>query len=116
MYFLGGGTKISAQQACSKMVGIDSYLSDISDENSCQLTHLICFTVLTSELSLLSAWATNDVVQFNLRLNLIVQHLSIKLDNISKEHYFFVKNELETTNNEIIFMSQYRVFYMVYRS
>jgi hydroxymethylglutaryl-CoA reductase len=55
VYFLGGGTKISAQQACSKMFGIDSYLSDISDENSCQLTHLICFTVLTSELSLLSA-------------------------------------------------------------
>jgi hydroxymethylglutaryl-CoA reductase len=55
VYFLGSGTKISAQQACSKMVGIDSYLSDISGENSCQLTRLICSTVLTSELSLLSA-------------------------------------------------------------
>ncbi|CAF4414230.1 unnamed protein product [Rotaria sp. Silwood2] len=66
---IGGGTKLSAQQACLKMLGIDNSLANISGENSCQLARLICSTVLASELSLLSALATNDLVQSHLRLN-----------------------------------------------
>ena len=66
---IGGGTKLSAQQACLKMLGIDNCSSDISSENSCQLARLICSTVLAGELSLLSALATNDLVQSHLRLN-----------------------------------------------
>jgi len=66
---IGGGTKLSGQQACLKMLGIDSSSSNIYGENSCQLARLICSTVLAAELSLLSALATNDLVQSHLRLN-----------------------------------------------
>jgi hydroxymethylglutaryl-CoA reductase (NADPH) len=66
---IGGGTKLSAQQACLKILGIDSSSSNILGENSCQLARLICSTVLAGELSLLSALATNDLVQSHLRLN-----------------------------------------------
>jgi hydroxymethylglutaryl-CoA reductase (NADPH) len=66
---IGGGTKLSAQQACLKMLGIDGSSGNISGDNSCQLARLICSTVLAGELSLLSALATNDLVQSHLRLN-----------------------------------------------
>ncbi|CAF0927258.1 unnamed protein product [Rotaria sp. Silwood1] len=66
---IGGGTKLLAQKACLKMLGIDNSLANISGENSCQLARLICSTVLASELSLLSALTTNDLVQSHLRLN-----------------------------------------------
>jgi len=66
---IGGGTKLSAQQACLKMLGIDSSSVKIPGENSCQLARLICSTVLAGELSLMSALATNDLVHSHLRLN-----------------------------------------------
>ncbi|CAF0771845.1 unnamed protein product [Adineta steineri] len=66
---IGGGTKLSAQQACLKMLDVDGSLSNAPGENSCQLARLICSTVLAGELSLLSALATNELVQSHLRLN-----------------------------------------------
>ncbi len=66
---IGGGTKLSAQQACLKMLGIDSSSIQVPGENSCQLARLICSTVLAGELSLMSALATNDLVHSHLRLN-----------------------------------------------
>ncbi|CAF0809729.1 unnamed protein product [Adineta steineri] len=66
---IGGGTKLPAQQACLKMLDVDGSLSNAPGENSCQLARLICSTVLAGELSLLSALATNELVQSHLRLN-----------------------------------------------
>jgi hydroxymethylglutaryl-CoA reductase (NADPH) len=66
---IGGGTKLSGQQACLKMLGIDSSSGKIPGENSCQLARIICSTVLAGELSLMSALATNDLVHSHLRLN-----------------------------------------------
>jgi NADP-dependent 3-hydroxy-3-methylglutaryl-CoA reductase len=66
---IGGGTKLSAQQACLKILGIDGSSGSIPGENSCQLARLICSTVLAGELSLMSALATNDLVNSHLRLN-----------------------------------------------
>lgn len=66
---IGGGTKLSAQQACLKMLGIDGSCVESPGENSCQLARLICSTVLAGELSLMSALATNDLVHSHLRLN-----------------------------------------------
>jgi hydroxymethylglutaryl-CoA reductase (NADPH) len=66
---IGGGTKLPGQQACLKMLGIDSSSVQIPGENSCQLARLICSTVLAGELSLMSALATNDLVHSHLRLN-----------------------------------------------
>ena len=66
---IGGGTKLSAQQACLKMLGIDGCCVESPGENSCQLARLICSTVLAGELSLMSALATNDLVHSHLRLN-----------------------------------------------
>ena len=66
---IGGGTKLSAQQACLKMLGLDGSCAEMPGENSCQLARLICSTVLAGELSLMSALATNDLVHSHLRLN-----------------------------------------------
>lgn len=66
---IGGGTKLAAQQACLKMLGIDGSNMRMPGENSCQLARIICSTVLAGELSLMSALATNDLVSSHLRLN-----------------------------------------------
>ncbi len=66
---VGGGTKLSAQQACLKMLGIDGSSVQVPGENSCQLARIICSTVLAGELSLMSALATNDLVHSHMRLN-----------------------------------------------
>jgi hydroxymethylglutaryl-CoA reductase (NADPH) len=66
---IGGGTKLSAQQACLKMLGVDGSSVNIPGENSSQLARIICSTVLAGELSLMSALATNDLVHSHLRLN-----------------------------------------------
>ncbi|CAF2822170.1 unnamed protein product [Rotaria sp. Silwood2] len=66
---IGGGTKLAAQQACLKMLGIDGSSVQMPGENACQLARLICSTVLAGELSLMSALATNDLVHSHLRLN-----------------------------------------------
>ncbi|CAF0775253.1 unnamed protein product [Adineta steineri] len=51
------------------MLDVDGSLSNAPGENSCQLARLICSTVLAGELSLLSALATDELVQSHLRLN-----------------------------------------------
>ncbi|CAF0896498.1 unnamed protein product [Rotaria sordida] len=66
---IGGGTKLAAQRACLKMLGIDGSSVRMPGENSRQLARLICSTVLAGELSLMSALATNDLVHSHLRLN-----------------------------------------------
>ena len=66
---VGGGTKLSSQQACLKMLGVDGSSIQIPGENSSLLARLICSTVLAGELSLMSALSTNDLVQSHLRLN-----------------------------------------------
>lgn len=66
---VGGGTKLAAQQACLKMLGIEGASIDVPGENSAQLARLICSTVLAGELSLMSALATDDLVHSHLRLN-----------------------------------------------
>jgi len=66
---IGGGTKLSAQQACLKILGIDGSSMQMPGDNACQLARLICSTVLAGELSLMSALATNDLVHSHLRLN-----------------------------------------------
>jgi len=66
---IGGGTKLAAQSACLKMLGIDGSSVDMPGENACQLARVICSSVLAGELSLLSALSTNDLVHSHLRLN-----------------------------------------------
>jgi hydroxymethylglutaryl-CoA reductase (NADPH) len=66
---LGGGTKLAAQRACLKMLGVDGPSLDSPGENSSQLARLICSTVLAGELSLLSALATGDLVHAHMQLN-----------------------------------------------
>lgn len=73
---IGGGTKLAAQQACLKMLGIDGSSIQMPGENACQLARLICSTVIAGELSLMSALATNDLVHSHLRLNRSVTALS----------------------------------------
>ena len=49
---VGGGTDLTAQRACLKMLGVDGSSSVESGENAADLARVICATVLAGELSL----------------------------------------------------------------
>ncbi|CAF1302306.1 unnamed protein product, partial [Didymodactylos carnosus] len=66
---IGGGTRLPGQEACLKMLGVSGSNIQHPGDNSKQLAKIICATVLSAELSLLSALATNELISSHLRLN-----------------------------------------------
>lgn len=66
---VGGGTGLSAQQACLSMLGIKGSHPTKPGQNAQQLARIICATVLAAELSLMAALTTGDLVESHLRHN-----------------------------------------------
>lgn len=66
---VGGGTVLSPQSACLKMLGIQGANKSEPGKNATKLAQIVCSTVLAGELSLLSALAAGHLVKSHLTLN-----------------------------------------------
>ncbi|XP_068752576.1 3-hydroxy-3-methylglutaryl-coenzyme A reductase-like isoform X2 [Montipora capricornis] len=66
---VGGGTILSPQSACLKMLGVHGTHDSEPGRNATKLAQIVCGTVLAGELSLLSALAAGHLVKSHLTLN-----------------------------------------------
>ena len=66
---VGGGTILPPQSACLAMLGVQGAHKTNPGENASQLARIVCATVLTGELSLLSALAAGHLVKSHLTHN-----------------------------------------------
>ncbi|XP_065177955.1 3-hydroxy-3-methylglutaryl-coenzyme A reductase-like [Sycon ciliatum] len=66
---VGGGTILSPQAACLKMLGVQGANRQNPGQNATQLARVICATVLAGELSLMAALASGDLVKSHMRHN-----------------------------------------------
>ena len=66
---VGGGTSLSAQQACLEMMGIAGANHENPGDNARQLAKITACTVLAGEISLMSALASNHLVSAHMKLN-----------------------------------------------
>ena len=57
------------KSACIKMLGINQNTNNIDGDNSKLLAQIIASTVLASEISLMSALSTNDLIDAHMKLN-----------------------------------------------
>jgi len=65
---VGGGTSLPAQSACLKVIGCKGG-GDIPGQNAEQLAHVVAAATMAGELSLLSALASNTLVQAHMKHN-----------------------------------------------
>ena len=61
---IGGGTVLTAQRACLRMLGVED-----GGRNAGDLARIICATVLAGELSLMAALTTGELVQAQMTEN-----------------------------------------------
>ncbi|XP_065178227.1 3-hydroxy-3-methylglutaryl-coenzyme A reductase-like [Sycon ciliatum] len=73
---VGGGTNLSAQQACLKMLGVNGSNQENPGDNSARLARIICGTVVAGELSLMAALASGDLVKSHMRHNRSISSLN----------------------------------------
>ncbi|KAF6210012.1 hypothetical protein GE061_015767 [Apolygus lucorum] len=73
---VGGGTQLSAQSSCLELLGVQGSNRAFPGHNAGQLARVICATVLTGELSLMSALASGHLVRSHLKHNRSAQCLS----------------------------------------
>lgn len=66
---VGGGTILSPQSACLKMLGVQGSHREQPGANASRLARIVCATVLVGELSLLSALAAGHLVKSHLSHN-----------------------------------------------
>lgn len=66
---VGGGTILSAQASCLKMLGVHGSHFQSPGENARTLARIICATVLAGELSLMSALSAGHLVKSHMKHN-----------------------------------------------
>jgi hydroxymethylglutaryl-CoA reductase (NADPH) len=66
---VGGGTHLDAQASCLDVIGVKGASQNKPGENAQKLAKVVCATVMAGELSLMSALATNDLVNSHMKLN-----------------------------------------------
>lgn len=70
---VGGGTGLSAQAACLKLLGIKG-AGQVSGENAQQLARIVAASVMAGELSLMSALSADMLIESHLALNRAKKH------------------------------------------
>lgn len=66
---VGGGTVLSAQRACLKMLGCQGANMENPGDNARRLASIVCATVMAGELSLLAAQSAGHLVKSHMALN-----------------------------------------------
>jgi hydroxymethylglutaryl-CoA reductase (NADPH) len=66
---VGGGTGLTAQNACLAMLGVNGANAEHPGANAEQLARCVAATVLAGELSLLAALTTDDLLSAHIKLN-----------------------------------------------
>ncbi len=66
---VGGGTVLPPQAACLAMLGVQGANREFPGQNAALLAKVVCATVLTGELSLMSALAAGHLVKSHLTHN-----------------------------------------------
>ncbi|XP_048735547.2 3-hydroxy-3-methylglutaryl-coenzyme A reductase-like [Ostrea edulis] len=79
---VGGGTILTAQQACLKMLGIQGPNSENPGDNAKQLARVVCGAVLAAELSLMGALAAGHLVRSHLKYNRSSMYLASNRSSI----------------------------------
>lgn len=73
---IGGGTVLPPQSACLQMLGVRGSHQDCPGANASQLARIVCATVLSGELSLMSALAAGHLVKSHMQHNRSVLNMA----------------------------------------
>lgn len=73
---IGGGTQLPSQSACLNLLGVKGAHQAVPGANSEQLARIVAGAVLAGEISLMSALASNQLVNSHLKYNRSSQNLA----------------------------------------